>query len=135
MLGLGRVKLLNYRDGQLAEAPLDGLTTEVLALVRDQQPSHLLAFDVAGITGHPDHVRATEAALAAGLPVLAWALGRHVLRVHHPNTHARCVGVLSRSNPGFRKRTVRPGPAHGGGAADSGVSRSVDDERRAGHGR
>jgi N-acetylglucosamine malate deacetylase 2 len=38
----------------------------------------LLVFDETGITGHPDHQAATRAAVqaaaAAGLPVLAWAL-------------------------------------------------------------
>jgi len=42
----------------------------------------LLVFDEGGITGHPDHCRATEAALAFArdtrLPVLAWAVSEPV---------------------------------------------------------
>ena len=42
----------------------------------------LLAFDVGGITGHPDHIHATEAALTFGtdrrIPVLSWALPEEV---------------------------------------------------------
>ena len=45
---------------------------------RRDQSELVVTFDEGGITGHPDHQRATEAALAAaehlGLPVLAWAV-------------------------------------------------------------
>ena len=41
-------------------------------------PAGLLVFDDTGITGHPDHRAATQAAVRAAsplsLPVLAWAL-------------------------------------------------------------
>jgi N-acetylglucosamine malate deacetylase 2 len=47
-------------------------------VISEDHPSHLLTFDPDGVTRHPDHRRATEAALAAartaGLPILAWAL-------------------------------------------------------------
>lgn len=83
-LGLGRVELRSYPDGGLAGVPLDELTDHVLRLVGEDRPSHLLAFDPDGVTGHPDHRRATEAALAAarvaGLPTLAWALPEEVAR-------------------------------------------------------
>jgi LmbE family N-acetylglucosaminyl deacetylase len=78
VLALSRVELHDYPDGRLAGVPLDELAGHVRRLAAQERPSHLLAFDVGGVTGHPDHHRATEAALAAGpgigLPVLAWAL-------------------------------------------------------------
>jgi LmbE family N-acetylglucosaminyl deacetylase/uncharacterized protein (DUF302 family) len=77
-LGLSRVELHNYPDGRLSAVPPDELAGHVRRLVADERPSHLLVFDPGGVTGHPDHRRATEAALAAadatGLPVLAWTL-------------------------------------------------------------
>ena len=81
-LRLSRVELHHYPDGQLAAVPLDELARHVLRVLGEEHPSHLLVFDPDGVTGHPDHRRATQAALAAaraaGLPVLAWALPRPV---------------------------------------------------------
>src|SRR5512142_2199888 len=78
VLGVADVRLLDYPDGARAKADLDGLAGQVTAMLARHRPTHLLVFDTDGITGHPDHVRATEAALAAagpaGLAVLAWAL-------------------------------------------------------------
>lgn len=78
VLGVGRSELLSYPDGSLDDVPLADLAAHVLRLARRARPSHLLAFDVSGITGHPDHQHATAAALAAaaelGIPVLIWAL-------------------------------------------------------------
>ena len=78
VLKVGHSELLSYPDGGLAQVPLPGLTDHVARLARLSRPSHLLAFDTGGITGHPDHARATTAALAAaaelGIPVLLWAL-------------------------------------------------------------
>lgn len=77
-LRLHRVELHRYPDGRLASVPLDELVGHVLRLIAEDKPSHLLAFDRDGVTGHPDHDRATQAALAAAgttrLPVLAWTL-------------------------------------------------------------
>ncbi len=76
VLGVTGVTLHGYPDGHLAEVELD----ELAALAEAEMASAdlLLAFDEGGITGHPDHIRATETALAVGtdrgLPVLGWAL-------------------------------------------------------------
>ncbi len=81
-LRLSRVELHRYPDGRLAAVPLDELAGHILRVIGEEHPSHLLVFDPGGVTGHPDHRRATQAALAAarasGLPVLAWALPRPV---------------------------------------------------------
>lgn len=84
VLGVRRTLLLDYRDGALAPVPLAELAGRVGEAIERLRPSHLLAFDDNGVTGHPDHVRATEAAVAAAerydLPVLAWALPVEVAR-------------------------------------------------------
>lgn len=78
ILGVGRVELLAYPDGTLADQPLDELAGRVRRLARDVDADGLLVFDDGGITGHPDHQRATDAALDAAdgedLPVLAWSV-------------------------------------------------------------
>lgn len=81
-LGVSRVELHDYPDGNLGAVPLDELAGHILRLIGEERPSHLMVFDLGGVTRHPDHHRATQAALAAagvaGLPVLAWAVPRWV---------------------------------------------------------
>lgn len=93
-LGIGRVKLLDRPDGSLAEVPVDDLADEVATMAAEVRADLLLVFDEGGVTGHPDHHRATEAALvgAAGLPVLAWSLPRHVADVLNSEYGATFVG-------------------------------------------
>jgi len=82
ILGISRSVLLDYPDGHLGDVDLDDLVRKVADEVRAVAASTLLVFDEGGITGHPDHRRATEAALAAAatesLPVLAWTVPRDV---------------------------------------------------------
>jgi LmbE family N-acetylglucosaminyl deacetylase len=77
-LGIASVTLLNYPDGHLAGVSSDELAEHVTRLAARYGAEGLLVFDDTGITGHPDHQAATRAAgraaLAAGLPVLAWVL-------------------------------------------------------------
>ena len=77
-LGVSTVALLDYPDGRLAGVPTAELAAHVTGLAARYHPGGLLVFDDTGITGHPDHRAATQAAVrAAGplsLPVLAWAL-------------------------------------------------------------
>lgn len=86
VLGIGRVTLHHHPDGGLERVQLDDLVADVLAVADGADA--LLTFDHGGVTGHPDHQRATDAAIAAGrrlgLPVLAWAIPRGVAeRLHH----------------------------------------------------
>jgi LmbE family N-acetylglucosaminyl deacetylase len=76
VLGISGTELLDYPDGALRDVPLDELSAAVERVSSRVGADLLLAFDEGGITGHPDHSRATEAALAARppLPVLAWAV-------------------------------------------------------------
>lgn len=95
-LGLSRVDLHDYPDGKLAGVPVDELAAHVLRLVDEERPSHLLVFDLGGVTGHPDHHHATRAALlaagTAGLPVLAWALPRSVAEQLNAELRTAFVG-------------------------------------------
>jgi len=81
-LGVGGVRLLEFGDGRVAEAPIDELCSEVRLAAEQEGADLLLVFDDGGITGHPDHMRATDAARAVGeedeLPVLAWTLAAEV---------------------------------------------------------
>jgi LmbE family N-acetylglucosaminyl deacetylase len=77
-LAAASVTLLGYPDGGLAAIPPTALAAHAVALTARHRPDGLLVFDDTGITSHPDHQAATRAAvlaaLATGLPVLAWAL-------------------------------------------------------------
>lgn len=81
-LAVEHTELLDYPDGALAGASLGALSEHVLHAARTWSAGGLLVFDEDGITGHPDHVRATEAALTAAatldLPVALWTLPREV---------------------------------------------------------
>jgi LmbE family N-acetylglucosaminyl deacetylase len=63
VLGIDAVELLPYPDGHLDEIPLEELADLVGHAVADAEA--LVVFDEGGITGHPDHRRATAAALLA----------------------------------------------------------------------
>ena len=81
-LGVTTTRLFDHPDGQLDRVPADELTREVEELVGLVGSDLLLVFDVEGVTGHSDHIRATQIALATAerlaLPVLAWSLGAEV---------------------------------------------------------
>jgi LmbE family N-acetylglucosaminyl deacetylase len=77
-LGVAGVTLLDYPDGDLADASPAELAGRVAVRAARTGADGLLVFDDTGITGHPDHQAATRAAIRAGrragLPVLAWTL-------------------------------------------------------------
>jgi LmbE family N-acetylglucosaminyl deacetylase len=79
-LGVGQVELLDHPDGGLTDVPLDELVRAVTRTMDAVDADLLLVFDEGGVTGHPDHARATEAALAASnpVPVLAWGIPKTV---------------------------------------------------------
>lgn len=95
-LGVGDVELLDYRDGALDAEPLSELAAHVRDSVARLGPDLLLVLDEGGVTGHPDHERATQAALAAGadagLGVLAWALSAPVAEALNDEFSAGFVG-------------------------------------------
>lgn len=81
-LGLTNVRLLSYADGDLASVDQAWLRAEIFTAVREFAVDGLLVFDPSGVTSHPDHQAATQAALQAaqeqGLGVLAWTLPKDV---------------------------------------------------------
>ncbi len=82
VLGIARVGLAAFPDGALSQVNLEALVAEVAGFVGAARPHGVLVFDRAGVTGHPDHRRATEAATAYAsmkhIPVLGWTLPRAV---------------------------------------------------------
>jgi len=77
-LAVTSVTLLGYPDSGLARIPPTALAAHAVGLAARHRPDGLLVFDDTGVTSHPDHQAATRAAvlaaIATGLPVLAWAL-------------------------------------------------------------
>jgi LmbE family N-acetylglucosaminyl deacetylase len=93
-LGITTVHQLDHPDGHLATVDL----SELVAVIEPLAEHHdlLLVFDEDGITGHPDHIHATAAAMAVAdqldLPVLAWTLDGHVADTLNTEYDARFVG-------------------------------------------
>lgn len=83
-LGARRVDLRTLPDGGLAGLAESVLDREVERAVSATRPDGVITFDTTGISGHPDHVAAAEAAIRAGgrhgLGVLAWTLPDEICR-------------------------------------------------------
>lgn len=93
-LGIDEVTIKEHPDGALEQVPLDALVADIVANAGGADA--LLTFDDGGITGHPDHQRATDAAVAAGrrlgVPVFGWALPEAVAATMHAEFGAPFVG-------------------------------------------
>jgi LmbE family N-acetylglucosaminyl deacetylase len=78
VLGVDPVQLADYPDGALTGVDLGDLSAHVIDLAGKVGADGLMVFDTSGVTGHPDHARATVATLAAAdvleLPVLGWTV-------------------------------------------------------------
>jgi LmbE family N-acetylglucosaminyl deacetylase len=76
-LGVTRTSLRTHRDGDL-RSDHEPVVDEILQEASEVRAEGLVVFDSTGITGHPDHIAATTAALEAAarlrLPVLAWTI-------------------------------------------------------------
>ncbi len=55
-LGIEPPRLLDYRDGALADVDEDKAVGQVLAVVRELRPEVLLTWPPDGLSGHPDHM-------------------------------------------------------------------------------
>ena len=55
-LGVALPRMLDYRDGALADADEEEAVAQVLAVVRALRPQVLLTWPPNGLSGHPDHV-------------------------------------------------------------------------------
>ena len=96
-LGCARTTLLAHPDGALTDLDVRVIEADVEAEVRATRPDGILVFDpLGGVTGHPDHRAASQAALAVaarhGIPVLGWALPQEVSRVLNDNHGAAFAG-------------------------------------------
>ncbi len=96
VLGIRRVTLLAHPDGGLDAVPAGVLESDVAEAVAVSGPDGLLVFDSNGVTSHPDHRRATAAAVTvaapAGLDVLAWTLPETVAQALRAESGAPFAG-------------------------------------------
>ncbi|MDN5798035.1 MAG: PIG-L family deacetylase [Intrasporangium sp.] len=102
VLGVASAQLRDHPDGSLDAVQRQTLVEDVSQVATAAGACGLVVFDPNGITGHPDHVAATTAALEAadtlGLPVLGWTL-----------PHAVADQLNEEYNAGFIGREAEPG--------------------------
>jgi len=95
-LGVTHTTLHHHRDGALSELPGTTLSAEVVAAAQASRADGLVVFDTAGVTGHPDHVAASSAALLGAetlnLPVLGWTLPESVAALLNQEFDASFTG-------------------------------------------
>jgi LmbE family N-acetylglucosaminyl deacetylase len=65
ILGLQAVILLDYRDGELAQAAPAGVVSKLVTHLRQIRPHVVVTFDPYGGYGHPDHVAISQLTTAA----------------------------------------------------------------------
>lgn len=96
VLGVSTVELLDYPDGHLSAQPFGDLVNHVTRMAGVVDAAGLLVFDHGGVTGHPDHQQATDAAVSASAtlqrPVLAWAVPDKVARCLNEEFHTTFAG-------------------------------------------
>lgn len=95
-LGIATVRLLDLPDGGLHNVDRQMLVDHIWSAASAVEADGFLVFDSTGITGHPDHVAATaaavEAAVGLGLGVLAWTLPESVARSLNGDFGAGFIG-------------------------------------------
>lgn len=65
ILGVKHLRLLDYRDGHLAEADPREAERKIVAIMRELRPQVVVTFDPHGVYGHPDHVAIHRLTVAA----------------------------------------------------------------------
>ncbi|MGH2532445.1 MAG: PIG-L deacetylase family protein [Thermomicrobiales bacterium] len=65
VLGIGRVDLLDYVDGDLDQADHDEAVGRIVRLLREVRPQVVVTFAPDGGYGHPDHIAISQFATAA----------------------------------------------------------------------
>ncbi len=66
-IGIEEVRILGYRDGQMAAYDLQEIEGKVVRAIRELRPQVVLTFGPDGITGHLDHITVGKATTAAFL--------------------------------------------------------------------
>lgn len=120
LLGLAHVDLRDEPDGALGAERPEHLVETVAAVANSRASDGFLVFDPSGVTGHPDHMAATVAAVEAarelGLPVLAWVLPEQVSAVLVAEFSApfsgRAAAEIDIEHPVDRKRQLAAVNAH-----------------------
>jgi N-acetylglucosamine malate deacetylase 2 len=64
-LGIHRVCLLSYPDGQLSEQTPEEVIERIARAIRELRPHVIITFGPDGVTGHPDHVAISHLTTAA----------------------------------------------------------------------
>jgi LmbE family N-acetylglucosaminyl deacetylase len=107
-LGIEPPRLLDYQDGQLADANRETIVAEILAVVNEVRPQVMLTFGPDGLSGHSDHIaigqyaaeafhRADDVAALYTVAVpqsLATTLGMKQVRAVPDETIALTVDVM-----------------------------------------
>lgn len=95
-LAVEQIELLDYPDGALGAKPSAELAEDVRRVALRTAATMLLVFDHGGITGHPDHQAATQAALVAAalldLPVYGWVVPASVAETLNRELGTKFVG-------------------------------------------
>jgi LmbE family N-acetylglucosaminyl deacetylase len=127
-LGATRTALRSHRDGDLRSdhVPVVG---EIIHEASEVSAEGLVVFDSTGITGHPDHIAATSAALEAAarlhLPVLAWTIPTTVAERLNDEFDAALTGqpfaAIDVHLPVTRDRQRRASLAHASQAVPTSV--------------
>ena len=93
-LGISTIHQFDHPDGKLSTVDPALLAEAIQPFAADSDL--ILVFDEGGITGHPDHIQATVAAMAVAerldLPVLAWTLSSQVADALNGEFNGRFVG-------------------------------------------
>ena len=96
ILGIEDLVILDYPDGGLESSDLSELVSHIEEAL--DEADLLVVFDQGGITGHPDHQRATDAAMSCAatksIPVLAWTVPLGVANQLRDEFGAGFVGRL-----------------------------------------
>lgn len=74
-LGITDVHLGSFPDGRLTDNTVEDLMAYANVFVKRTELDGVLCFDSTGVTGHPDHVRATEVAIGLAKELSIGALG------------------------------------------------------------
>lgn len=65
MLGIRQFTLLDYIDGELAQAPAQAVIRQLVDRIRAVRPQVVITFDPFGVYGHPDHIAICQWATTA----------------------------------------------------------------------